>query len=65
MTDCEQLGRIVQDLIEVMQLQVKELEKLVAQADQMGGRQALEQQFSVVGSELSELHRRIKHLNGL
>jgi hypothetical protein len=62
MTDCDQLARIVEDLIEVMHVQAKELEKLVEQVEQGAGRLASKPQMSVVASELSELHNRIKHL---
>lgn len=62
MTQCEQLGRIVEDLVGVMHLQARELEKLVERVEQVAGRLGDAHQFSVIASELSELHVRIRKL---
>ena len=64
MTDYEPLRRVVEDLIEVMHVQTKDLEKLVQRVEQLAGRLDYENQLSVVASELSELHVRIKNLGG-
>jgi hypothetical protein len=62
MTDNEQLRQIVADLIEVMHLEAKELEKLIEHVEQAAGHLGYQHQFSVVASELSELHVRINKL---
>jgi hypothetical protein len=62
MSDFEQLGRIVEELISVMQLQAKELEKLVEHVQQVAGHIGYRHQLSAIASELSELHYRIKKL---
>ncbi len=62
MSQLEPLRQAVEDLIEVMHLQARELEKLVAQVEQLTGRLSYEPQLSVVVSELSELHHRVKKL---
>jgi len=62
MADCEQLRQIVEDLVEVMHLQAKELEKLVEHLEQVVGHLSYQHQLSVVASELSELHIRVKKL---
>ncbi len=62
MANEESLSEIVEDLIGVMQIQTKELEKLVARIQQVAGHLDLRDQLSVVSSELSELHVRIRKL---
>ena len=64
MTESEELRRIVEDLIGVMRLQAKELEKLVERVEQVAGHLGYHNQLSVVASELSELHVRAKKLGG-
>ena len=49
-------------LIEVVQLQAKELEKLVAHVEQVTTRLPYQHQFALAVSELSELHQRIKKM---
>jgi len=51
---------IVEDLVDVMHLQAKELEKLVVQIEQVAGRLPGENRLSLIVSELSELKRRIQ-----
>jgi hypothetical protein len=63
MADCEPLRKVVEDLIEVMRLQTKELEKLVERVEQIAGHLAYQPQFSVVSSELSELRVRVQKLS--
>jgi hypothetical protein len=62
MSEHDQLRQIVTGLIETLHLEARELEKLVAHVEQVAGRLGYEHQFSVVSSELAELHRRIKHI---
>lgn len=59
----ESLVRIVHDLIEVMHLQARELEKLVVQVEQIAGRLSEEARLSVIVSELAELKLRIQALD--
>ena len=60
MTDTDQLGTILGDLIEVLHRQAKELEKLVAHVEQVTTRMPEVHELSVVRSELSALLVRIK-----
>jgi gamma-glutamyl phosphate reductase len=64
MADREQLRQILEDLVDVLHLQAKELEKLVERVEQVAGRLDPEPRFSTVVSELSELHLRVKKLAG-
>ena len=58
----EALRKIVESLIEAVHLQSKELEKLVEHLEQVARPLGYRPQFSVIASELSELHIRVKHL---
>ncbi|MGB2610035.1 MAG: hypothetical protein WBC80_13750 [Isosphaeraceae bacterium] len=58
----ESLREIVADLIAVLHLQAKELEKLVVQIEQVTDRLPGENLLSLVVSELSELKTRIQKL---
>jgi hypothetical protein len=60
--DTTELSQIVADLIEVMHLQSKEIEKLVSHVEQVTGHLSYRHQFSLVASELSDLHQRIQNL---
>ncbi len=62
MAEEESLREIVADLIAVMHLQAKELEKLVVQIEQITNRLPGENRLSLVVSELSELKARIQKL---
>jgi hypothetical protein len=62
MSQFEPLRKALEDLIDVLHLQAKDLEKLVTAVEQATGRLGYESQLSVVASELSELHHRVKHL---
>jgi len=62
MAEEESLRKIVADLIAVMHLQAKELEKLVVQIEQVTDRLPGENRLSLVVSELSELKTRIQKL---
>lgn len=58
----DQLHDIVKDLIEVLHLQAKELERLVTHVEQVTSHLPQPPEFSVVASGLSALHRRIEKL---
>jgi len=58
----ESLREIVADLIAVLHLQAKELEKLVVQIEQVTDRLPGENRLSLAVSELSELKTRIQKL---
>ena len=62
MAEEESLRKIVADLIAVLHLQAKELEKLVVQIEQVTDRLPGENRLSLVVSELSELKTRIQKL---
>ena len=65
MKDGEQLRQIVEDLIGIMHLQTKEVEALLGRVEQVAGHLGDKHQLSVVASELSELHVRVKSLGRL
>jgi hypothetical protein len=58
----EDLAAIVDELIEVLHLQTKELEKFIAHVEQVTTRMPEESEMSVIRSTLSGLHVRIKKL---
>ncbi|REK09957.1 MAG: hypothetical protein DWQ37_17810 [Planctomycetota bacterium] len=60
MADEDVRWRIVGDLIDVLRLQAKQIEKLVTHVEQVTTRLPEAHQFSVVVSELSELEVRWK-----
>jgi len=62
MAEEESLREIVADLIAVLHLQAKELEKLVVQIEQVTDRLPGENRLSLVVSELSVLKTRIQKL---
>jgi hypothetical protein len=62
MAEDEPLRKIVADLIDVMHLQARELEKVFVRVEQVAGRLLEEGRLSVIVSELSELKRRIPGL---
>jgi hypothetical protein len=64
MTDVAQLAAIVEELIAVLQLQARELEKLIAHVEQVTTRLPEANELSVIRSELTALHVRIKKLRG-
>jgi hypothetical protein len=63
MTDQGSLLKVVEDLIEIAHLQAKELEKLVDHVEQATGHLSYQPKFSLIASELSELHVRVKKLS--
>ena len=58
MADNNVLWTIVGDLIEVMRIEAKEIEKLVTHVEQVTTRMPEAHQFSVIVSELAELQHR-------
>jgi hypothetical protein len=62
MEETASLRAIVEELIEVLHLQAKELERLVTHVEQATRHLAQPHQFSVVVSELSALQHRIRKL---
>lgn len=62
MDTSEELRKFLEDLIEVLHLQVKELEKLISHIAQQATYLGHKNQLPLVVSELSELHQRIKKL---
>jgi hypothetical protein len=63
--EVEELAAVVDDLIEVLHLQARELEKLIAHVGQVTVHLPEESAMSVVRSSLSGLHLRIKKLRGV
>lgn len=60
----QNLAAVVDELVEVLHLQARELEKLIAHVGQVTGRLPEENAMSVVRSSLSGIHQRIKQLRG-
>ncbi|MHB1037132.1 MAG: hypothetical protein ACYC35_20995 [Pirellulales bacterium] len=63
MPEIDQVLTVVDDLIEVLHLEAKELEKLVNHVEQVTTPLPNAHQFSVVASELIALHQRVKRLS--
>ena len=61
----EELAAAVDELIEVLHLQARELEKLIAHMGQVTAHLPEESEMSVVRSSLSGLHLRIMKLRGV
>jgi hypothetical protein len=61
----EELVAVVDELIEVLLLQVRELENLIAHVEQVTTRIPEESEMAVIRSMLIGLHQRIKKLRGL
>jgi acyl carrier protein phosphodiesterase len=62
MSEFREICRIVSDLIETLQLQAAELERIVVHLEQQTVRLDPSTQFPLVISNFSALHRRIKQL---
>jgi hypothetical protein len=58
----EQMRSVLGDLVELLRLEAKELEKLVAHVEQVTGHLPYQHQFSVVASGMSALHQRLQAL---
>jgi hypothetical protein len=61
----EELAAIVDELVEVLHLQARELEKLIGHVQQVTTRLPEEREMSVIRSSLSGLHQRLKKLRGV
>jgi hypothetical protein len=61
----EELAAVVDELVEVLHLQAKELEKLIAHVEQVTVHLPEESEMSVIRSSLSGLHLRLRKLRGL
>jgi hypothetical protein len=62
MADVEQLAAVVEELVRVLQLQARDLERLIAHVEQVTTRLPEANQLSVVRSELAALQVRVKKL---
>jgi hypothetical protein len=62
MVNIEQLAAVVEELIGVLQVQARDLERLIAHVEQVTTRLPQASELSVVRSELAALHVRIKKL---
>ncbi len=60
----DKLAAVVDELIEVLHIQARELEDLIAHVEQVTVHLPEESQMSVVRSSLTGLHQRIKKLRG-
>jgi polyhydroxyalkanoate synthesis regulator phasin len=60
----EELAAVVDELIEVLHLQARELESLIAHVEQVTTRLQEESEMAVIRSTLTGLHQRIKKLRG-
>ena len=61
----DELAAVVDDLIEVLHLQARELEKLIGHVEQVTAHLPEASEMSVIRSSLSGLHQRVKKLRGL
>jgi hypothetical protein len=61
----EQLAAVVDELIEVLQLQARELEELIARVGQVTVHLPEESKVSVIRSALTGLRLRVKELRGV
>ena len=61
----EELAVVVDELVEVLHLQAKELENLIAHVEQVTVHLSEESEMSVIRSSLSGLHLRLRKLRGL
>ncbi|HLN27415.1 MAG TPA: hypothetical protein VK395_06700 [Gemmataceae bacterium] len=61
----EELASVVDELVEVLHNQARELEKLIAHVQQVTAHLPEESEMSVIRSSLSGLHLRLKKLRGV
>jgi len=61
----EDLAIVVDELVEILHLQTRELEKLIARVGQVTVHLPEESEMSVIRSALSALHVRLKKLRGV
>lgn len=62
MTTYQSMCNVLENLIETLQFQGKEIERMVTHLEQQTGQLDPPSQMSVVMSELSELHNRVRRL---
>lgn len=62
MVDVEDLAAIVHELIEVLQLQARDLERLITHVEQVTTRLPATNELAVIRSELAALHVRVKKI---
>jgi polyhydroxyalkanoate synthesis regulator phasin len=60
----DKLAAVVDDLIEVLHLQARELENLITHVEQVTVHLPEESEMSVIRSSLTGLHQQIKKLRG-
>jgi hypothetical protein len=60
----EELAAVVDELVEVLHLQARELDKLIGHVEQVTVHLPEESEMSVIRSALSGLHLRLKKLRG-
>ena len=61
----EELAAVVDELVEILHLQAKELENLIAHVEQVTVHLSEESEMSVIRSSLSGIHLRLRKLRGL
>jgi hypothetical protein len=61
----EELAAVVDELIEVLHLQARQLENLIARVEQVTVRLPQESEMAVIRSSLTGLHQRVKELRGV
>jgi hypothetical protein len=64
MIEAYQIAEMLEELIGLMHTQAKEIERLIVHVEQTTGRLGHETQMPLVVSELSELHKRVRKLQG-
>ncbi|HLI75773.1 MAG TPA: hypothetical protein VKV02_02415 [Acidobacteriaceae bacterium] len=62
MVDVEQLAAVVEELVGVLQVQARDLERLITHVEQVTTRLPESNELAVVRAELAALHVRIKKL---
>ena len=65
MVNTDELAAVVDELIEILQLQARELEKLIAHVEQVTAHLPEASEMSVIRSSLSGLHLRLRKLRGV
>ncbi len=61
----EELAAVVDELIEVLHLQARELEKLITHVEQVTVHLPEESEMAVILSSLTGLHQRVKKFRGV
>ncbi|HEY8506045.1 MAG TPA: hypothetical protein VIL46_15775 [Gemmataceae bacterium] len=61
----EELAAVVDELVEILHMQARQLENLIAHVEQVTVRLPEESEMAVIRSSLTGLHRRIKKLRGI